>query len=105
MYENFYAVYLPYPLVQSSSGLIQIQIISLVIVLITKVSIGIVSVVVYLNFHPTPNLRVFCSKQLLQPLAKTASHYNSFFFFVIAIRLFTQVYCTVRQPSLFKVHF
>ena len=34
----------------------------------------------FLNFHPNPNLRVFHSKHLLQPLAKTVSHYNSFFY-------------------------
>ena len=44
----------------------------------------------FLNFQPIPNLRVFHSKQLLQPLAKTVSHYNSFFF-ISAVRLWNSL--------------
>ena len=43
----------------------------------------------FLNFHPNPNLRVFHSKHLLQPLAKTVSHYNSFF--ISTVRLWNSL--------------
>ena len=43
----------------------------------------------FLNLHPNPNLRVFHSKQLVQPLAKTVSYYHSFF--ISAVKLWNSL--------------
>ena len=43
----------------------------------------------FLNLHPNPNLRIFYSKQLIQPLVKTVSQYHSFF--ISAVRLWNSL--------------
>ena len=59
-------------------------------------------VIIY-SLPDSSTLRVFHSKQLLQPLAKTVSHYNSFF--ISAVRLWNSLPRDIVQLdslSLFK---